>query len=121
MATIVRELWGPHPNFLKIVSKKSLFELLAPRQADAVGTRVVPTHWHNRGLYDHYYTITDVKLKSDLRHGQAWGVRTWKNVPGKKSDPIRSALKYNWHIYMPPKEQRKLEQKLRIPADAPTS
>ncbi|KAJ3021531.1 hypothetical protein HKX48_008293 [Thoreauomyces humboldtii] len=118
MATIIRELWGAHPAFLKTANRRNLIELIAHTPQHGKGLRVVPTIWHLKGWTDSFYTITDVQLQGDLAHGKVFGKLTWKGDAAQKPEEIRSIHKHNWHLYQPPNEARSLEMKLRIPADA---
>ncbi|TPX61003.1 hypothetical protein SpCBS45565_g07370 [Spizellomyces sp. 'palustris'] len=121
MATIVRELWGAHPGFLKAPSKRNLLELIAHRPEGGAGLRVVPTIWYTKGWHDCYWTVTETKLKNDMAHGKVYGRLTWRGKEVEKNDQIRAALKHKWHIYEPPHELGTLEEKLGIPRDAPSA
>lgn len=63
MATIIREIWGAHPSFLKFPTKRNLLELVAHTPNSGVGLRVVPTVWYKKNWHDSFWTVTEVKMK----------------------------------------------------------
>ncbi|KAI8914921.1 hypothetical protein DFJ77DRAFT_430848 [Powellomyces hirtus] len=121
MATVIKDLWGIRPAFLKFPKQRNLVELIAHAPNAGVGLRVIPTVWHMKGWSDSFYTVTNIQLDGDMAHGKVFGKLTWRGREEPKITEIRKISKYNWHLYQPPSEMKALEMKLGIPADAPTA
>ncbi|RKO86483.1 hypothetical protein BDK51DRAFT_14694, partial [Blyttiomyces helicus] len=62
MATVIRQLWGPNPSFLRAPRKWSLFELVAHRPGRGVGLKVVPKDWDRYNDHDSYYIVSKVEF-----------------------------------------------------------
>ncbi len=61
MASVIKELWGHHPRFLKLKSKYTLPALLSRMPLAGVGSKVSTTKSLKKGLDKDYYTITEIK------------------------------------------------------------
>ncbi|KAJ3269645.1 hypothetical protein HDV01_001161 [Terramyces sp. JEL0728] len=76
MATVIKQLWGIHPPFLKLRTKKSLSQLIRHLPKQGVGYKVQPTEWFKKGK-DAYYQITKyegtniygIKVRNGLQEG----------------------------------------------------
>ncbi|KAI9202901.1 uncharacterized protein BJ171DRAFT_476379 [Polychytrium aggregatum] len=113
MATIVKELWGAHPTFIRQLTRKSIFDLARSAPNGGAGLRIASTEHYRKGMHDSFYTITTVKDQD------AYGVLTWKGKQGPAPVRIPKADAGKWHLYEPPHELKTIEEKLRILPDAP--
>ncbi|KAJ3052903.1 hypothetical protein HK097_005436 [Rhizophlyctis rosea] len=122
MATIVRELFSPHP-FQQIQQKsyKVLLDLIRHHPHNGVGLRITKRPWFQAGWHDSYYDITSVKLDTkDITKAEIKGTVT---EHGKQTilQPIRipESEKSMWAVLVSQSQDRTMQQKLGIPADAP--
>ncbi|KAI9017233.1 hypothetical protein HDU85_007212 [Gaertneriomyces sp. JEL0708] len=118
MATILKQLYGHHPSFLKLSSKRSLFELIAHLPNSGKGLKVAPSEW--TGKSGCFWTI-DECLVEDVTKGKITGRLTMNATRSGKSKEIPNAHKKSWHFYAAPEETTRLEGKLGIPESAPTN
>ncbi|KAI0824659.1 hypothetical protein BC628DRAFT_1518163 [Trametes gibbosa] len=75
----------------------NLYQLLSRYPQDGVGQRVYQTRWGAKGIEGSYWEVTRTKLKSEGRHGKAWGVLVWKGKRvSERDEKIPGGLKYRW-------------------------
>ncbi|KAI9316553.1 hypothetical protein DFJ73DRAFT_373953 [Zopfochytrium polystomum] len=116
MATIIRELWGVRPAFLKggYSSSRTLLKLLTPMENHGVGARVIPVADFTHGKLDSFWTITRVDYPNgNFRSGQVFGLR---KVRGKQSRrPVQiSNIDDAWRLHLQPAEAQQIKSKLGI-------
>ncbi|TPX44790.1 hypothetical protein SeMB42_g04208 [Synchytrium endobioticum] len=118
MATVLRQLYGHHPSFLKQKTVRNLLELCILLPNQGVGVNVTPADWYKSGWHDSYWTIASVELNPDWRSGTVWGIQTWKSKTSPTHQPIPRASVANWHLHQPPEMHRHLANKLGIDPSA---
>ena len=67
---------------------KNLFEMASNHSTQGVGLKFYRKTWPSNS----YYIITKIKFE-DIRHGRAWGIKTWNGVTSTTEEEIRSPLK----------------------------
>jgi hypothetical protein len=80
MAAVIKALWGPHPAFLKISSKKTLPALVGHFPDHGTGSKVTLREWFNKGLHEHYYTLSSVIVPSS--DPSTWEFKGFKTISG---------------------------------------
>ena len=78
-------------------SYKNLFEMAGNYRNNGIGLKF----WRKSWPEDCYYTLTRIELH-DMRHGKAWGIKTWKGIT-QHEEEIRSPLKLGTWVYANPK------------------
>ena len=99
MASVVRMLFGLHPPFLELKSKKSLFQTISHLPSYGISTKVQPTSFYQQGKTKNYYIVTKVFPIS--KHVYGVRIRNGRKMGGE----MRICDKFNnWGIFHDPKQ-----------------
>eukprot|EP00842_Homolaphlyctis_polyrhiza_P002025 jgi/Hompol1/2823/HPOL_005648-RA len=113
MSTIVRELWGRFPSFLKL-KNKTLLDLVGDLPNSGKGLRVIPTVWHQIGRENSWFEIDRVELEERTGKSTIYGTKVENGQRQEKIAPIHGSYTRNWRFYEDPAAIRALERKLHI-------
>ncbi|KAJ3215212.1 hypothetical protein HDU67_000699 [Dinochytrium kinnereticum] len=114
MATVIRELFGHHPKFLRAPANRNLFDYLSILP-DRESIRVVRKEWFQQGNTDSYWTLVRSKsTKEENGSPLLMGHLTWKGKMDKKIRRIPDADVKAWHIYQDPSDFISIASKLKI-------
>ncbi|KAJ3306458.1 hypothetical protein HDV03_005068 [Kappamyces sp. JEL0829] len=96
MASVVRMLYGPHPPFLALKSRKSLWNLIGHLPGYGVGRKVSPSQWYRQGRNLNYYQITQVSPPTK----QVWGIRYRQGRPASPPYILAPGKFKTWGFFM---------------------
>ncbi|KAJ3275189.1 hypothetical protein HK104_003931 [Borealophlyctis nickersoniae] len=121
MATIIRELWGLQPSFLRSVKKrKNLWEVIEHLPNRGIGMLVTEKDWWEKGWTECHWKLTRVEITDDLQQRKAFGIKTVHGVTFPEERQIKRP-RHEYQIYRTVQQQRALEDKMHVEYQSTTA
>ncbi|KAJ3171321.1 hypothetical protein HK101_011266 [Irineochytrium annulatum] len=114
-ATVIKELWGAFPKFIKIRPQQNLQQLLEPLAANGKveGIKVTTTEFYNKGLHGNFWTITEAHFSRIEDEVKFKGIKTMFGQAAKSPTNITKWNHIHWQLYEPPGTYSGVMKKLR--------
>lgn len=110
MAAVVKSLFGKHPEFIKIKSRKNLWELIQHLPSYGIGLKVSPSEWYRQGRTLNYYKIEKVSPA----YKQVWAVRYRQGRKASLPYLIAPGKFKTWGFFHTPERIARIKKSLSL-------
>lgn len=105
MATVIKQIWGTHPSFLKLKSHKSLYQVIAHLPKYGRDTLVQPVEWYPQRTHNYYKIVRTYPTSRTV-----FGIR-YRKTRRTKVHEIEGRF---WGLFHPPRVLESIQKKLQI-------
>jgi hypothetical protein len=105
MASVIKQLWGPFPSYLKLKTQKSLYQVIGHLPKYGKHALVQPTEWYPERTHNYYKVVRVYPVSRAVM-----GIR-YRRTRQTKIHQIEGK---HWGLFYPPEVLNSIKEKLSI-------